>query len=179
MDKLKIFFEKNRDSFFADEPLPGHMDRFRSKLNAQIPTKKPNLFLVASAAAVAGIIVTAGLSLLINYSSIGLLNQTNIASANLSPEVSQIDDYYKVQVSKKQEVITKLISGDKQPLGNEINKTLNELGEGYKNMLNEISTTPGNDRAAYVLTLHYQAKLDAMEKIIYRLQNVSSITQTY
>jgi hypothetical protein len=178
MEKLEQYISKNRGSFDNEEPLPGHFERFSKKLNAKIPSKKPNLFLVASAAAIAGIIITAGVSLMLSYANMGIINQNGMAS-NLSPEVSRIDEYYKNQIDKKYQIINGLITSDMKPFEDEINQTLNELGEGYNLMLNDISTTPNNERAAYALTIHYQARLEVMETIIYKLSNVTKLNYTY
>jgi len=97
----------------------------------------------------------------------------------LSPEVSRIDEYYKSQIDKKHQIINGLITNDNNNFGEEIIQTLNELGEGYSNMLNDISSTPNNERAAYALTIHYQARLEVMETIIYKLQNVTKSNQAY
>lgn len=178
MENLEQFISKHRSSFDNEEPLPGHFERFSKRLNAKIPSKKPNLFLVASAAAIAGLLITGGISLMLSYNSLGSFNNGNMA-LGLSPEVSRIDEYYKSQIDKKHEIINGLITSDKNNFGEDITKTLNELGEGYNIMLNDISTTPNNERAAYALTIHYQARLEVMETIIYKLQNVTKSNQAY
>lgn len=179
MEKLEKYISANRGSFDSEEPLPGHLEKFRNKLNFAAPVKRTNLFLVASAAAIAGIIVTAGISLLLTYTGLQQINGRDQVSINLSPEVTRIDEFYKIQVSKKQEEINVLIGSSSNPWGDEIYKTLNDLGEGYTNIMNDISNSPNEDRAVYALTLHYQAKLEAMQQIIYKLKNVSMLNMNY
>jgi hypothetical protein len=133
--------------------------------------------LVASAAAVAGIILTASMSLLLNLNGFSKSNESGLVAVNLSPEIIQIDEYYQYQVSQKQQVINKMMTGDLSPLENEISLTLAELDEGYKSMLNEISLSPRPERAAFVLTSYYQTKLDILEDIIQKMQVVYSVNQ--
>ncbi len=173
MDKLENFFSTQRGNFNTEEPSPGHFERFRDKLENQQSVRKPNLLLVASAAAIAGIIVTASLSLLLSYSGIEMLNNNSYSSQSLTPEMVNVDEYYKVQVSKKQEVINMLMSSSNQGQNEEIAQTLTDLNKGYDNVLTEISSSPSKARAVYVLVLHYQTKLDVMEQMINKLETVN------
>ncbi|HPE17168.1 MAG TPA: hypothetical protein PLM76_00940 [Tenuifilaceae bacterium] len=173
MDKLENFFSTQRGDFNTEEPSPGHFERFRSKLENRQSDRKPNLLLVASAAAIAGIIVTASLSLLLSYSGIEMLNNNSYSSQSLTPEMVNVDEYYKTQVSKKQEVINMLMMNSNQVQNQEIAQTLFDLNQGYDNVLAEISSSPSKARAVHVLVLHYQTKLDVMEQIIDKLENVN------
>ncbi|HOP04071.1 MAG TPA: hypothetical protein PL017_01720 [Tenuifilaceae bacterium] len=173
MDKLENFFSTQRGDFNTEEPSPGHFERFRSKLENRQSDRKPNLLLVASAAAIAGIIVTASLSLLLSYSGIEMLNNNSYSSQSLTPEMVNVDEYYKTQVSKKQEVINMLMMNSNQVQNQEIAQTLIDLNQGYDNVLAEISSSPSKARAVHVLVLHYQTKLDVMEQIIDKLENVN------
>lgn len=68
MESLEKYIRKNHDSFDSKEPMEGHFNRFRQKLEARKPARKVNLFMVAAAAAIAGIILTGTLGLLFNSS---------------------------------------------------------------------------------------------------------------
>jgi len=177
MDKLKKYIHLHRQEFDVHEPAEGHFDRFKAKLMAQKPVKKVNLFLVASAAAVAGIFLTASLSLLINFNSFVNFGGTDLASNGLPSEIEQIDEYYRFRVNQKQQIITQMISDETSPMKNEISSTIADFDSNYKSLRNDISITPRQDRAAYVLTLYYQAQLEAMEQIIVRLENINMMNQ--
>lgn len=177
MKSLESFINQNKHEFDTFEPSKGHFERFKQKLNAQKPLRKVNLWLVASAAAVAGIILTASMSLLLNLNGLSTPSESGLVAVNLSPEIIQIDEYYQYQVSQKQEAINKMMTGDMSSLENEISETLAELDEGYKSMLKEISLSPRPERAAFVLTSYYQTKLDILEGIIQKMQVVYSVEQ--
>lgn len=179
MEKLEQFISRNRSTFDNEEPLPGHFERFKQKMSPKIVTKKPNIFLVASAAAIAGLIITAGLSMMLTYRSMNVMQTKDMAVTNMSPEVSQIDDYYRNQVEKKSLVINSMITEGMEPLEVEINQTLDELNEGYNTIINDISITPNSERAVYALTLYYQAKLETMELIIFKLSNINKLNVVY
>ena len=177
MKSLESFFQENRHEFDTFEPAKGHLERFKQKLNAQTPIRIVNVWLVASAAAVAGIILTASMSLLLNLNALSSPFGSDLVSVNLSPEIIQIDEYYQNQVSQKQQIINKMMTGDLSPLEKEISQTLAELDEGYKSMLKEVSMSPRPERTAFVLTRYYQTQLDVLEGIILRMQVVYSLNE--
>ena len=74
MESLEKYIRSNIDSFSEKEPMEGHFDRFRQKLETRKPARRVNLFMVAAAAAIAGIIVTGTLGLLVNGSSLNNFN---------------------------------------------------------------------------------------------------------
>lgn len=175
MDKLQAFIRDNKQSFNASEPPRGHLERFRAKLDAKSPRSAINLWLVATAAAVAGIFLTASLSLLLNFNTFTAPESSGLVSVSLSPEIIQIDEYYQYQVNQRQQIISKLISGEATPMSAEIKKTLNDLNSGYTAMIQDVSESPRPDRAAFVLTRYYQAQLDVLEGIIAQIQTVKLI----
>ena len=75
MEKLEKFIRSNKSSFDGEEPLPGHFERFRQKLDTRIPVKKVNLFMVAAAAAITGLMLTGTLGILYNDPSLLNLNK--------------------------------------------------------------------------------------------------------
>lgn len=179
MKSLESFFQENRQEFDTNEPPKGHFERFKAKLDDQKPLRKVNIWMVASAAAVAGIILTASLSLLLNLNGLTSPINSGLVSVNLTPEIIQIDEYYQHQVNEKQQLINKMMTGDLSPLEKEVSQTLAELDEGYKSMLNEISMNPRPERSAFVLTRYYQTQLDVLEGIISRMQSVYSLNQKF
>jgi hypothetical protein len=177
MDKLRNYIESHRHEFDEFEPSEGHLDRFRAKLMAKKPARRVNLYLVASAAAVAGIIVTASLSLLLNFDKMINLGKRDLAANNLSQEIIQIDEYYRYRVYQKQQMITDMMSDQMSPMDEEISTTLAEFEKSYKNLRQDISESPRPDRAAYVLTLYYQTQLEVMEQFITRLKDINMLNQ--
>ncbi len=172
MDKLKSFIDHNRPLFDNEEPPRGHFDRFSRRLVVYNSPKRINLWLVASVAAVAGVLITASLSLLLNFSGLVPPTESGLASATLSPELLQIDEYYQYQITQKQQLINRMMTGELKPFEGEISQTLNDMNENYKNVLKDIAQSPHTESAAFVLTRYYQAKLDVLDGIISRMQTV-------
>ncbi|MFP4557279.1 MAG: hypothetical protein ACLFNU_10440 [Bacteroidales bacterium] len=172
MNKIDAYIQENRSQFNAEEPPKGHLKRFKAKLDAQQPAARVNLWLVASAAAVAGVILTASLSLMLNFGGLTSPRESDLVSVSLSPEIMQVDEFYQNQVNQKQQVITRMMTGDMSHFEQEISQTLNEFNDGYSSLLQDIAHSPRPDRAAFVLTRYYQTQLDVLDGIILRMQNV-------
>ncbi len=177
MDKLEAFITNNIAGFNSDEPSGEHLERFKTRLYAKPEAQTINLWLVAFAAAVGGVVLTATLSLLLNYNGLTPPRKSGLASVNLSPEIIQIDEYYQQQVNKKQEVISMMMTGNLSSMEKEIGKTLRELNEGYGKMMNEIALSPRPERANFAITRYYQTQLDVLEGIILNLENMNTLKQ--
>jgi hypothetical protein len=177
MDRLQSFIEQNRAQLDVDDPPKGHFDRFNSRLELANRTKRPNLWLVASAAAIAGVILTASLSLLLNAAGVLGPIESGLASVKLSPEMVQIDEYYQSQVNHKQVVIAKMLTGDLKPFEDEIAQAFDDMNASYKYVISDIAQSPHPERAAFVLTRYYQAQLDVLDGIILRMQSVNKFNK--
>jgi hypothetical protein len=177
MEKLDGFIKQNRHEFNSHEPPKGHFERFKAKLDARQPARRINLWLVGTAAAIAGIVLTGSLSLLLNLNGLTPPRESGLVSANLSPELIQIDEYYQQQVNQKQQIISNMITGKLSPMELEIAKTLADLNSEYTSMLKELSLSPRPDRSAFVITRFYQSKIEVMEGMIAQLQGVYTLNQ--
>ncbi|MDD2277794.1 MAG: hypothetical protein PHD06_03655 [Bacteroidales bacterium] len=169
MDKLQEFIERNRVGLSDVEPPYGHADRFKAKLMAQPTKTKINPWLVASAAAIAGLILTASFSLLLGLTGFSPLLQNDFLTISLSPELVQISESYQYQVNQKQHIINRMLADDSSPLKVEIQSTIDELNKGQQGMLEELTNSPKPDRARFVISRYYQTKLAVLEGIISNL----------
>lgn len=179
MDKLQDFIERNMVGL-NDVELPyGHTNRFREKLMARPAKAKTNPWIVASAAAVAGLILTASFSLLLNF--IGILNsfENDSLTASLSPELVQISESYQYQVNQKQQIISKMLGGDNSPQKADIQQTIDELNSGHQGLLQELTNSPKPERALFVISRYYQTQLSVLEGIISNLDETKLDTNSF
>jgi hypothetical protein len=179
MEKLDGFINKHRQEFDTGEPPKGHFERFKYKLDEQKPMRRLNLWLVGTAAAIAGVVLTGSLSLLLNLNGLTPQRESGLVSASMSPELIQIDEYYQHQVSQKQQIISKMLTGQMSPMELDIAKTLADLNSEYANMLTELSQNPRPERSAFVITRFYQSKIEVMEGMIAQLQDVYMLNQKF
>ncbi len=172
MDKLQDFINERRELLDSEVPAEGHLDRFKARLSSANQVRKPNVWLVASAAAVAGLIITFTFSLLLNTNGIFNQAESELASVKISPEIVRIDQYYQAQVTQKQQLITQMMTGDRSALYHEVTLAMQDMNDNYQSIINDIAISPMPYKAAFVLTRFYQAQLDALDGIILRMQDV-------
>lgn len=172
MDKLQTFINANRDHFDTNDLPKHHFERFEEKWALRYSAKSFNKWLVASAAAIAGLIITASLSLLLSSVEMPFSESENMVQANLPPEIAKIDEYYQGQVSQKQTQINTILTGA-NPLNIDVDQVLVDLNEGHAVVLRDIANSPGAERATFVLIRYYQTQLDVLNNIIDRMSTVS------
>ncbi|HCX98873.1 MAG TPA: hypothetical protein DG754_01925 [Bacteroidales bacterium] len=180
MDKLQEFIERNMESLNDADLSYGHTDRFKDKLKARHPSKaKVNYWLIASAAAVAGLILTASFSLLLSF--IGIMDSfdNDLLTASLSPELVQISESYQYQVNQKQHIISKMLAGDNSEQKADILLTIDELNSGQQSMLQELANNLKPEKAMFVISRYYQAHLSVLEGIILNLDETKLDTESF
>ena len=175
MESLEKFIRSHHDSFDEKEPMEGHFDRFRQKMEAHKPTRKVNLYMVAAAAAVAGIILTGTLGLLFNSSSIGNLNKKELTLSVISPELKEVEDYYQGQIKTKYNLINTLKKDSSPEVESEVNKAINDMDFGYDLLKKDLTKTPKQERVVNAMIQQYQVRIDMLDQILKTLQKINQL----
>jgi hypothetical protein len=175
MEGLKKYIRKNRDSFEEKEPLEGHFDRFRQKLEARKPARKVNLFMVAAAAAIAGLVLTGTLGILYNSSSWNPKNQNGISLSVVSPELKEVEDYYQSQISSKYNQIKSLKEVATPEVETEVNKAITDMDNGYNVLKKDLSDSPKSERIVSAMIQQYQLRIEMLDQILNTLQGLKQL----
>ena len=175
MESLKKYIRHNRDSFDEKEPLEGHFDRFRQKMESRKPARKVNLFMVGAAAAIAGLILTGTLSLVYNNTSLSSYNKNELSLSSLSPELKEVESYYKGQINNRYNQIKTLKSDASPEVQEEINKTINDMDFGYYMLKKDLSQSPKQERIISAMIEQYQTRIEMLDQILRTLQSISKI----
>jgi len=173
MESLEKFIRKNRGDFDEREPMEGHFDRFRQKLKTRKPARKVNLFMVAAAAAIAGIILTGTLGLLFNSSSMNNFNKKELSLSVISPELKEVEDYYLGQINAKCTQINTLKKDSSPEVELEVNKAIVDMDLGYYLLKKDLSSTPKEERVVSAMIQQYQVRIDMLDQILKTLQKVN------
>ncbi len=174
MDKLTSYINSNRQAFDSDEPSANHADTFFEKLQQKRGIQKINTTLVASAAAIVGLIVTAGLSLILNYGQIaGELNR-GIVENSYTMEMQKIEEYYSNQLFQRKQQINKLVPIGEESLKQEAQTVFSDVEASYSNLSSEMVNFAEPERAAYVLALFYQTQIEVLDEFIQKLEAVKN-----
>lgn len=175
MESLKKYIRKNRDSFEEKEPLDGHFDRFRQKLETRKPARKVNLFMVAAAAAIAGLILTGTLGILYNSSSLSRYNANELSLSVLSPELKEVEDYYQSQINTKYNQIKSLKENSSPEVESEVSSAINDMDLGYYLLKKDLSSSPKQERIVSAMIQQYQTRIDMLDQILKTLQSFNQV----
>jgi hypothetical protein len=178
MEGLKKYIRKNRDSFDEKEPQDGHFERFRSKMEAHKPERKVNLFLVAAAAAIAGLILTGTLGILYNSSSLNKFNGKELTLSVISPELKEVEDYYLSQINARYVQINSLKKNSSPEVESEVKKAIADLDLGYFLLKKDLSNSPKQERIVSAMIQQYQVRIDMLDQILQTLQSLKQINNS-
>lgn len=175
METLKKYIRHNRDSFDEKEPLEGHFDRFKQKMEFRKPVRKVNLFMVGAAAAIAGLILTGSLSLVYNNSSLSKYSRNEISLSSISPELKEVESYYQGQINDRYDQINTLKENSSPEVKAEIVKTIVDMDKGYYTLQKDLSRSPKQERIVSAMIEQYQTRIEMLDQILRTLQNISKI----
>ncbi len=175
MESLEKYIHENHDSFDSKEPMEGHFDRFRQKLEARKPARKVNLFMVAAAAAIAGIILSGTLGLLFNSSYSDIFSKKELTLSSISPELKEAEDYYISQINERYNQINSLKKGSTPEVESEVNKAIVDMSVGYYLLKKDLNNNPKQERVVSAMIQQYQTRIDMLDQIVKTLQNLSQV----
>lgn len=175
MESLEKYIRSNRDSFDEKEPSDGHFDRFLQKIETRKPARKVNLFMVAAAAAISGIILTGTLGLLVNGSSNSIFSKSELTLSVISPELEEVENYYLSQINSKNNLINSLKKNSSPEVESVVNKAIIDMDLGYNLLKKDLTMNPKQQRVVSAMIQQYQVRVDMLDQILKTLQNVHQI----
>ncbi len=175
-DKIR----KNLNSFNAEEPEEGHLERFSQRLDQfhseqhESWFERHNLFIKIAAAAVVFITIST-LIYTGSFSWIKSLVSEQIVAAELPAEVKEVMHYYNVITDKKVDQIDNLAVSDKEAKRVKAMalKELQALEQARIELEKEYAKQPGNERIMNALLKNQQRKSEILDKILNTLNQVN------
>ena len=186
-DYIEEIIRKNLAELSNSEPLEGHFDRFEAKLNKQGKNKSRTLNMlwkVAAAVVFALLAINQGVIYLSPNHHGFILNGTRtnqVSLASVSEEYREVEFYYNtaknVGLQQWNEFAEKgLISDDeKKMMGSE----LEEFENLYKNLQQDLTANPHDERVINAMLEYYQAKLSVINIIVNKLQEVQQTNKNH
>jgi hypothetical protein len=129
---------------------------------------------VASAAAVAGLIITAGLSLMLNYNGMAGQLGSKIVDNSFSGEMKKIDEYYSKQITERKQLISHMIPQSSESLRLEADAVFTDVQLGYLDLRNDMIHFVQPDRSQYALTEFYRKQIEVLDDFIVKLKTVDN-----
>lgn len=181
-DNIEELILNNLKELNDNEPMDGHFERFQAKLNKQNKTRKITFGLVWKVAAAVVFVLLA-----VNQANIyfspdkqagnSTLNNKEFSLASVSPEYKEVEFYYTNAINMGMGQWNSLktdgfISETEQET---MNTELAEFEERFKNLQTDLAANPGDERVINAMLEYYQAKLEIINMIVNKLQEVKKL----
>lgn len=179
-DNIENLIIKNLNALNDNEPSEGHFMRFEQKLKTNGGNKKNHTFTIFWKVAAAAVFAF----LLVNQAVIWFSGQPaknsstsgneQITLAALSSEYEEVEFYYTnaINVGLKdweQMVNSGLISDEEQQM---LDQELKEFEMVFEKLQNDLALSPNDERVINAMLDYYQAKLNLINLIVGKLQEV-------
>lgn len=181
-DNIEELILNNLKELNDNEPMDGHFERFQAKLNKQNKTRKITFGLVWKVAAAVVFVFLAVNQANIYFSpdkqaenSVADNNEFSLAS--VSPEYKEVEFYYTNAINMGMDQWNNLksdgfISETEQET---MNTELVEFEERFKTLQTDLAANPGDERVINAMLEYYQAKLEIINMIVNKLQEVKQL----
>ncbi|HBL75538.1 MAG: hypothetical protein A2W90_03350 [Bacteroidetes bacterium GWF2_42_66] len=172
---LEHIINENREFFNNAEPKEGHFERFGAKLDNEFGRKKKfNIRIVwQAAAAIAFTFLAINQALLLFTPK----EQEKPTLASVSPEYGEIETYYVSAINTSLTNWDELqkegaLSAEERSL---LEEELKEFDTTFKNLQEELSANPNDERVINAMIEFYQSKLNVITIIIENMKEVKRI----
>jgi len=185
-DNIEEIILNNLKELNDFEPNDGHFERFEAKLKAEQKKKRfsLNTLLKVAAAVVFAMLAVNQAFIYFSPAKHGFFQsaETNptISLASLSPEYREVEFYYANAIGSGLEQWNTfksegLISQSEQEM---MNTELADFEARFKNLQTDLATNPNDERVINAMIEYYQAKLDIINLIVGKLQEVKHRNNT-
>lgn len=179
-DNIEEMILKNLEALNDSEPLEGHFERFEAKLKLQHKKKKIGFSVVwkVAAAVVFVLLATNQAALYFSGDQRGFFAagkvEPEVTLGTVSPEYKEVEFYYTNAISVGLEQWNGLeqegfISESEQQM---MDTELAEFEERFKSLQSDLAANPNDERVINAMLEYYQAKLDIINMIVNKLQEV-------
>jgi len=178
-DNIEELILNNLDELNDYEPADGHFERFQQKLDAEAKRKKFNFGMVWKVAAAVVFVLLATNQAYIYFSSdkngvfVENSNQP-LTLASVSDEYGEVESYYTSAINQGLNQWNSLaaagyISATEQQV---MNTELADFEERFKSLQADLATNPNDERVINAMIEYYKAKLEIINMIVNKLQEV-------
>ena len=179
---LRELFKKEKEKRYRMKE--GHEQRFETLLDSSLPQKKRFITTFLKIAASVVVLVSIGVFTyrqLGNNDSIpttvvdkdnGTEQQEGISFGDLSPDLKKVENYYVANINLELSQLE--ISDSNKELVDEFMERLAELNEEYKRLNQELNEIGPNDQTINALIKNLQLRLQMLQKLKIRLNELKS-----
>ena len=179
-DYIEELIRENLDGLNDFEPAEGHFDRFEAKLKTQSKRKKLNFSIIWKVAAIVIFVVLAANQAYIYFAPANKngLNEngenTGFTLSSVSQEYGEVEFYYNTAINTGLSQWNNmkedgLISATEQEA---MNTELAEFEARFKTLQADLAANPNDERVINAMLEYYKAKLDIINMIVNKLEEV-------
>ncbi|MCK5442339.1 MAG: hypothetical protein KAJ23_10645 [Maribacter sp.] len=180
-DLRKLFKEEQKGEQFV--MADGHEKRFMDRLDKELPKQRKSPFFILKIAATILVLISIGAFYIINGDeneippiivdkNPSVETQNGISLGDLSPDLKKIENYYVANINLE---LSKLnVSGDNKALIDSYMDRLAELNLEYQNLNAELNQIGPNDQTISALIKNLQLRLQLLQKLKEKLNEVQS-----
>ena len=181
-DNIEEIILNNLKELNDHEPMDGHFERFQAKLNRQNKRKLISFSLVWKVAAAVVFVLLA-----VNQANIYFspdkqndeleVNNSGFSLASVSPEYKEVEFYYTnaINVGLNQWNGLKTDGFISESEQEAMNAELAEFEERFKTLQTDLAANPNDERVINAMLEYYQAKLEIINMIVNKLQEVKQV----
>lgn len=172
-DRLEGFIRHNRDAFDAATPDLRVWAAVEKNLPAPGPRIGWSRYLMRAAAAVALLIVGAGLGLW--YAGEQNMQHNGMTLGQVSGEYAELENYYQRDIAAKQQQLVAFVGNNA-----DVEQDLLQLDAVMQELQQELAHVPPGNREQVVRAMieNYKAKAAILERVLERLQTPNSLPKT-
>jgi len=179
MKNIEELIRENKDSFDRFEPSEGHFERFTARLGTKMETatsyKRVSLLPYLLRAAAVAILVT--LSSLWTWEHIFSPGAKRMTLSEVSPEYTQVEQYYVRQVNLMEGEIGNIVIGNDEEQQRMLKSELKIMDQTYDELQKDLKAHPDDERVINAMIEHYQKKVEVMNYILEQLKEVNNENQ--
>jgi hypothetical protein len=173
-DYIEEFILENRENFDTEEPPEGHFERFQSRLKEDSKGKRLNWHSIWRIAA-----ITVFVFLAVNQARIWITPKTlqPVTLSSISPEYAEVEFYYTNAINTGINNLNSLTrAGVMTEEENEmIRQEFREYEKRYASIQEDLKANPNDERVINAMIGYYQSKLNIIEMILSKLQEVKQL----
>ena len=182
-DLRKLFKEERKEN--KPSMTQGHEDRFRKRLEEELPEKKKFSFRFAKIAAAFLVILGLGLLLyqqlrktevvepVVVEKDAKSIEQQGISLGDLSPDLKKLETYYVANINLE---LSKLeISDENEGLIDSFMEQLDILNSEYRHLNEELNEIGPNDQTITALIQNLQLRLQLLQKLKTKLNDLKTM----
>lgn len=173
MEPLDQFIRNNLDRFNEYEPHAGHTDRFTTKLDARDSARKRSYRLMFFR--IAAIVVFVFLLSIVFSREYRLWSESGLEASQMAynTEVLEAERYYSQQLQLYYKQIEELPFQYNTTEKRKVLRELQEMDRQVEIMKEDLQQYPDNEMIVNAIMNFYQIKIELMNDIIARIQNLN------